>query len=232
MLRARKKITKKELKQDALLEGLYNVESFIKDNSKLVTYGALAFIAIIIVSIMMITSKREAEINATAAVGIAQFKLLSGDFQDAIVRLEDAIRKYPGTDAVEEGTYYLATAFFKSDDKINAEKYFKEYIDEYSNDKVLTASSYAGLGSCNEDKGDFKAAASNYENAVKKAEGRFFREAYSLSAIRDYHNAAMFEEAGKMVENLLKDSDLSSETKSSLDSWKVQLASNSSDKVN
>ena len=128
MLRARKKKTKKELKHDAMLEAIYKVETFVKSYSKKVMYGGVGLIAVIVVSVMMLNSKREAEIRADSAVGIAQYKLLTGDFQDAEVHLEDALRKYPVTKSAREGKFYLANAHYVLGNMEYAEKYYLDFL--------------------------------------------------------------------------------------------------------
>ena len=224
MLRARKRITKKEIKHDAMLETIYKVETYVRHNSKLIIYGGSALLVVIVVSVMMFRSKQEAEINATSAVGIAQYKLLSGDFQDVIVRIEDALRKYPGTKAVKEGRFYLASANFQLGNRQEAEKHFSEYIDSDSNDRILEASAYAGIGAIREDMKDFTAAAENYRKAALTSETPYLSNKYLLSAARNYYYAGNDEDALDVVNNLLNMENAAQNTINEVEYWKSVIS--------
>ena len=223
MLRARKHITKKEIKHDAMLESIFKIETFIKGNSKLVLYGTVAIVAIIVISIMMLNSKREAEVSAATAVGIAQFKLLSGDFQDAVVRLEDATKKYPGTAAIKKGIFYLANANYQLGNINEAEKYFLEFINNDPDDPLLESSSYSGIGSIKEDARDYAGAAIYYQNAASATESNYQIDNFILLAIRNHHKAGNSEVAKELVEDLLGRKELSTEFKIKVDHWKSKL---------
>ncbi|MCH8306048.1 MAG: tetratricopeptide repeat protein [Candidatus Marinimicrobia bacterium] len=220
MLRARKKITKKELKHDAMLEAIYKVETFVKSYSKQVMYGGVGLIAVIVVSVMMLNSKREAEIRADSAVGIAQYKLLTGDFQDAEVRLEDALRKYPGTKSAREGKFYLANAHYLLGNMEDAEKYYLEFLSESSNDPILQSSANSGLAAIKEDSDDHLSAANFYMKASFLSTGTIQSESYMLSSIRNYYKSGDIERAKEMVEDMLADDELSTGTKENAEYWK------------
>ena len=64
MLKARKRITKKELKHDPMLESIYKIETFVREYSKQALYGGGALVAIIVLAVMMYSSKKEAERKA------------------------------------------------------------------------------------------------------------------------------------------------------------------------
>ncbi len=220
MLRARKKITKKELKHDAMLEAIYKVEIFVKSYSKQVMYGGIVFLAVIVISFMMLNSKREAEANADAAVSIAQFKLLTGDFQDAAVRLDDAQRRYPGTKAVIEGKFYLANANYLMGNFEEAEKYYLEFLSESSNNPILESSANSGLGAIKEDNNDHSSAANYYIKASMISPGKTQSEASMLSSIRNYYKSGELDKAKELVTDLLADKDLNAKSKETAEYWK------------
>ena len=220
MLRTRKRITKKELKHDAMLEAIYKVETFVKRYSKQVMYGGAGLLAVIVVSAVMLNSKREAEVKADSAVGIAQFKLLTGDFQDAEVRLEDALRKYPGTKAAREGKFYLANAHYLLGNIEEAEKYYLKFLAESSNDPILESSANSGLAAIKEDNNENLSAANYYMKASVISTVTAQSEAYMLSSIRNYYKSGEIERAKEMVEDMLADEDLNNKTKEGAQYWK------------
>ena len=215
MLRARKRITKKELKHDAMLEAIYKVEIFVKKYSKQVMYGGAGLVAAIVVSVIMLNSKREAEVKADSAVSIAQFKLLTGDFQDAEVRLEDALRRYPGTRAAREGKFFLANAHYHMGNMEEAEKYYLKFLSESSNDPILESSANSGLAAIKEDNNDNLSAANYYMKASVISTGKAQSEAYMLSSIRNYYKSGEIERAKEMIEDMLADETLNNNTKES-----------------
>ena len=224
MLRARKKISKKDLKHDPMLEAIFKIETFFKSYSKEALYGVIGIIALIVVGIIFLNSKSKAEVDAAAAVGIAQFKFMSGDFQDAIVRLEDALRKYPGTKAATQGTFYLGSANYQAGNKDDAERNFRDYLDESQDDRLLAASAYAGIAAVREDKQDYAEAAENYKKAVLKTESQFQIEMYTISAVRNYHKAGNNDIALNLIEDMLSDENISFEAKNSLEFLKSVIS--------
>lgn len=225
MLRARKRISKKELKHDPMLEFIFKVEMFVRNRSRELGYGAIGVVALLIVGIMMMNSKSEAEVDAAAAVGIAQFKFMLGDFQDAIVRLEDALRKYPGTEAATQGLFYLGSANYQAENKDDAEKYFREFLDEGSDDALLVASAYAGIAAVREDNQDYTAAAEYYKKAVTKAESQFQVEMYTISAVRNFHKSGSKEIALELIADMLDDDKVSFEAKNNAEFLKSVISS-------
>lgn len=217
MLRARKKLSKKELKHDPMLESIFRVETFFKTYSKQSLYGFIAIIGLVVVSIILMNSKSEAEVDAASAVGIAQFRFMAGDYQDAIVRLEDALRKYPGTKAASEGTFYLGSANYQAGNKDDAEKSFRNYLEGGSDDPILAASAYAGIAAVREDMFDYAEAAENYKKAVLRTDSQFQIEMYTISAVRNYHKAGNSEIALNLIKDMLADKKTSFEAKSSLE---------------
>ena len=220
MLRARKKITKKELKHDAMLEAIYKIETFVKSYSKQVAYGGIGLLALIVVSVMMLNSKREAEVKAESAVGIAQFKLLTGDFQDAEVRLEDALRRYPGTKASREGIFYLANAHYLLGNMEEAETYYLEFLAERLNDPILESSANSGLAAIKEDNNDNLSAANYYMKASFLSTGTVQSEAYMLSSIRNYYKSGDIEMAKEMVDDMLSNEKLNVRSREDAEYWR------------
>jgi len=225
MLRARKKISKKELKHDPMLEMIFKVETFFRSRSKEIGYGAIGAVALLVVGVMLISSKGEAEVDAAAAVGIAQFKFMTGDFQDAIVRLEDALRKYPGTDAAIQGLFYLGSANYQANNKDDAEKNFRDFLDENTDDALLIASAYAGIAAVREDNEDHAEAAKYYRDAATNAASQFQIEMYTISAVRNFHRSGSSVIALELIADMLDDDKVSIETKSSAEFLKSVISS-------
>ena len=72
MLRPRKRISKREIKEDALVTYYIRVQKFIKQYSKQLNIAFLSFLFIIVVAVLMIRSKRNADITSHAQLGIGE----------------------------------------------------------------------------------------------------------------------------------------------------------------
>ena len=57
MLRPKKKITRKELKKDPVLEKISQIENLVRNQRKLFTYLSIGIIAAILLTILLISSK-------------------------------------------------------------------------------------------------------------------------------------------------------------------------------
>lgn len=186
MLKPKKKITKKQIKRDKLLEVLFKIEVFTKSNIKTLTYAGGALLLILVLSFFFLKSKRTAEIKSASVLGLAQFSYINRDYDDVIVRLSEAVEKYSGTKSAAVGAFYLASSYYEKGEYERAEKYFRKYIDNNTGDEILLSSSYAGIAACYENKSEYLKAAQMYEKAAEKASHKFLRLQYLYSAARNY----------------------------------------------
>jgi outer membrane protein assembly factor BamD (BamD/ComL family) len=149
MLKPKKKISRKEIKKDPVLEKISQIEHLVREKSKVILYVVVAVVILLVLSFAMIRSKQNANRQASGELGMAELALASGDIDNAIVQFEAIVEKNPNTEKAGMATIILGQTHILKDDYEKAETYFWSYIKDYKDDNLLTAAAYNGLGACN-----------------------------------------------------------------------------------
>lgn len=186
MLRPRKKLTRHEIKEDALVTAYSNVRKVIQKNQKIIQYGLLLLIGIIVIGVLMIRSKKSAEKVASEKLSIAEQYYYINEYKKATASFKELIDTYPGAEASGYAAFLLANIYFQQQNYGEAEKYYRLFYDQYSKKGFVAASSLAGIAACMEMKNAFKEAAILYEKAGKSSKNSFSAPFYLKNAARCY----------------------------------------------
>ncbi len=168
MLRPRKKIIKKEIKEDALVTYYFKAQKLFSAYSKQIQIGLISVLVLTVLGVLMVRSKKKAEIEASGKLGPVEQYYYMGDYQRAIPELNTIKDKYSGTPSAGVATFFLANAYVSTGNMEQAEKYYRLYIDNYGQNRAFSASSLAGLAACYESKKQYGQAAKMYEQAGTK----------------------------------------------------------------
>jgi tetratricopeptide (TPR) repeat protein len=223
----RKKISRKQIKEDKLVTSFYEAKSFYQENQSKILIG-LGVIAFVVVAVLWYTNKSN-EDNALASVELNRVMSLydSGNFQEAIdgrtgtniIGLKKIVDSYGGSENGELARIYLANSYYflgKFDEAM-------ENYDDYSgSNKLLVAAALAGKAACFEAKNNFEEAAENYEKAYKVSEFNSLNSDYLLKAGSNFIKVGKFEEA-QAAFDLIKEKYKTSQAFRELDRYLVLL---------
>ncbi len=204
MLKARKRITKRQIKEDKFVTFYFKTQDFIKRNMNKVLIGAGAIVALILITMLILQSKRTAELSASVKLAEANSKLMRGELQPAIDILINMSEDYSGTRSAAHGVYLLAYSYYQKGEFENALKYFRKYLDDYGDDPILTSAAYSGLGASLEQLGRFQEAAQNYEKAALKYSNHFNAPQQLMDAARCYRLVNRYADAKRCYEKLIE----------------------------
>jgi tetratricopeptide (TPR) repeat protein len=171
MLRPKKKISKRELKEDALVTSYVKATGWYEANKKLVGIGALVVAVLVVGSIAFINNRRSSNEKAMTELGMiysyydnTQYAVaIDGVPERNIAGLKSIVDNYGSTSAGELARFYLANCYFqlrRFDEALEA------YDDFSPNSQLLTVSRLAGMAACHEAKGEHGEAASMFEKAA------------------------------------------------------------------
>ncbi|TLY32518.1 MAG: tetratricopeptide repeat protein [Ignavibacteria bacterium] len=215
MLRPKKKITKREIKEDELLMAYARVSAFYYGHKKYVSYAITGLIAVII-GIVIIINNRRAN-NDKAAVELAKVvtlyeaaannpkayqQAIDGQPERGVMGLKTIVDNYGSTESGQLARFYLANAYFNLG---RYEEALKNYENFSGGNKLLEASALAGMGACLEAKGEFDKAASSYEKAAGTVSNTINTPEYLNSAARCYGRAGAKEKAIALLKRLKQD---------------------------
>jgi tetratricopeptide (TPR) repeat protein len=173
MLKPKKKLTKKELKQDTLVTTYAQVTSFYDTHKKQINIGITALVVVIIATMIFLKNRAENNDLATTQLSAIHQYYDNGQYQLAIdgapdrnlVGLKAIVDKYGSSPAGDLARFYLADAYYQLGKYSEALEAFKDCSPSTN---VLKASRYAGIAACYEALNDYKNAARAFEDAAGK----------------------------------------------------------------
>ncbi len=169
MLKPKKKITKKELKEDKFVKFTLQAKTYLDENSKQVFYMVTGIIVVAIVIIVFVYAHNANVEQARGQLGIAQVEYSNLNYDKSITRLESLIESYDGTNEADQGMFLLANILYQKERYEESKNYFEQFIDSYSGSDILLASGIAGLAACYEKEKMFLEAGQTYSRAASTA---------------------------------------------------------------
>lgn len=170
MLKAQKKVTKKELKSDPFFEKMDQFLSFYKRYEKIIwTVIISAVILVVAASFISRSLMRKAD-KAKSQISIAQFYLKGGREDLAIstfAEIRDGLygKRYAGLAAYHLGGIYLQNSNYEE-----AENEYTLFLDSGKGDYLMKATAWAGLGAVAEMRENYTYASECYLKASALSE--------------------------------------------------------------
>lgn len=193
MLQAKRKITKKELKKDPLLESLSQSKSFYNSKKSIINKVGLILVLAIIVSIIISKRIQSNHHSAEEAFGKALISMTSGDEDNGILQLELLIDSYSGTDAAQRSAFLLGKRYYEKGDLLTSTSYLDEYLEEPENqfhDNALFLKA-----SIEKESGNINQYEQLIQSAIKKANNQVEKDYYRISLAHHYMNTLNFTNA-------------------------------------
>ncbi len=210
MLTKKKKLSKKEIKQDKLVELYYKSYNYVTENrQRLMMYGGGLVVLIVLVIFYV---NHRAQQNKAAGIQLAQVMNLydNGAYLEAIegqagtdvLGLKKIVEQYGSTENGETAKIYLANSYNylgKTDDAL---KYYEDYsggIDMYK------AAALAGAAGCYAAKNNYEKAAELYKKAAHVSKNDVLNADYLLHSGINYLSAGKTKDAKEMFDQIKKD---------------------------
>lgn len=203
MLKAQKKLTKKEIKEDKFVEAAMKARAYAEDNYKqvsLITAGVFILFLLIIGYNYVHTQTSE---RSTTLLGQAQLEYQNMNYTKARALLDRLEAEYGGTDAADQGLLLLANLNYQQDKITEAADSYQAFTDNYSGSDILIASGYAGYAACQEKMTNNADAAQFYLKAQKadpnfvEASNYLYLAALNFITVNDF--AAAKNALGKII---------------------------------
>jgi tetratricopeptide (TPR) repeat protein len=210
MLGKKKKLTKKEIKEDKLVKFVYQAENFFeKYKSKVLTYG-IAVVAI--AAAVYFYLNQNAVDNDKASTELSRVMTLydQGAYLEAIegrqgtniIGLKKIVDEYGSTENGEAAKIYLANCYSFLGKQEDALGYYEDYG---GNIDYFKAAALAGRAGYYESKGDYEKAANLYSEASTLSEINAQNADYLLKSGICYIKTGDIEEAKIMFDKIKED---------------------------
>ena len=223
MLQKKKKLSKKEIKQDKLIELYYNFENFFNEyKSKILTYAGIVVVAAAAVYFYL---NHQAEQNEKAGLELsrvmdffnqgAYLEAIEGKEGSNIIGLKKIVEEYDGTENGETAKIYLADCYDYLGNYDEAFKYYKDYDGSIG---FLKATALAGQAGYYAEQKNYEKSADMYLEASKISEINSQNPDYLLRAGINYMKNGNDEEA-KVLFNKIKEDYMTSSANKEVDKY-------------
>ncbi len=219
MLNPRKKMTKKEIKEDKFVEVALSAKAYVEENYKRVSIIVVSVFGIILLLMVWNYMHKQNIEKSSALLGQAQLEYQNLNYSKAKEFIIKLMEEYPGTDAGDQGTFLYANLLYQEKKYSEAMEFYQQFIDSYSGSNILIASGLAGYAACLEQKKNYEEAAEYYIRAQKKAKDFIEADDYlylaglNYTAANDYYKAR---EAFQKIVDDYKSSDHQTDAKAKL----------------
>lgn len=223
MLTKKKKLSRKEIKQDRLVEFYYNTQKYFSENKNLI-YMYLGVLVLVILAVVYFVDQRK-EANEKAGLELSRVMELYdvGSYLEAIegrqgtniIGLKRIVEQYGSSENGETAKIFLANSYAALGRTDEAFEYYKDYsgsIDMYK------AAAFAGQAGYHSFKGEYKKAADLYLRASRVSKQNIMRPEYLLLASINYISAGENSDAKDLLQTI-KDDYKTSQAFSSVDRY-------------
>jgi tetratricopeptide (TPR) repeat protein len=215
MLTKKKKLSRKEIKEDKLISTYYKVYGYFEENrSRLLMYTAI--LAVVVVAVIYYIENRK-EANNTAGLELSRVMSIydSGSYLEAIegrqgtniIGLKKIVEDYGSTENGEIAKIYLANSYNFLGKPDEAVKYYEDYG---GNNKIFKATALAGEAGYYTSKNEYEKAADLYRQASLVSEENVLNPEYMLHAGINYLKVGDTEKAKELFDTIKEDYNTSS----------------------
>ena len=205
MLNPRKKMTKKEIKEDKFVEVALSAKAYVEDNYKQVSIIVLSVFGVILLLMVWNYVHHQNAEKSSVLLGQAQLEYQNLNYSKAKEFINQLMDEYPGTDACDQGTFLYANLLYQEKNYAEAKDLYKKFIDSYSGSNILIASGLAGYAACLEKEENYEEAAEYYMRAQKKAKDFIEAPNYLYLAGLNYTAADDYEDARDAFQKIVDD---------------------------
>ena len=210
MLQKKKKLSRKEIKQDKLIDFFHNAEMYFeKYKNKIFTYAA---ILVVVAAAVYFYLNQKSENNEKAGLELsrimsfydqgAYLEAIEGKQGSNIIGLKKIVEEYDGTENGETAKIYLANCYSYLGNYDEAIKYYEDYSGSID---YFKATSLAGRAGYYASQQNYERAADLYLEASKMSEVNSQNPDYLLNAGIFYLKAGNKEEAKILFDKIKED---------------------------
>jgi tetratricopeptide (TPR) repeat protein len=227
MLTKRKKLSKKEIKEDKLVTTYYKAYGYIQENlNRLAIYAGILVVVILAIVLFANNKKKNNDLAGTELARVMNI-YDSGNYLEAIegragtklIGLKKIVDNYGSTDNGEIAKIYMANAYSYLGKLDDANKYYQDYS---GSNNIFKATALAGQASYQAFKKNYDKAADLYKKAAFVSDEDVLNPEYLLQAGLNYISEGKYSEAKELFAKIKKDY-ATSTTVRQLDQYSILL---------
>ncbi len=210
MLAKKKKLSKKEIKEDKLVTTFYEARTFYDENQTAI-FSVVGIVVALVLAVVLYTGKLE-ESNLSASVELTRvintynaglyLQAIEGKAGTLEIGLAKIVDEYGGSEQGELARIYLANSYFYTE---QYDKAMEAYDDYSGSDNLMVASALAGKAGCYEHQKNYESAAKFYSKAANVSKYVPSNPDYLLNAGINYLKIKNNSEAKTALDRVKKD---------------------------
>lgn len=203
MLTPKKKLTRREIKEDKLVTTWFKATDWLTHHSREVLLAAGGVVVIVGLIILFNWMRTRDEQEASEQFAQARAEYNKQNYTGTIPILEKLVSEHGGSKSAGTAMIYLANAYMQTKDYVNAEKYYQRYLDDGDNDPILSVSAAFGVAAAQEERGELAKAAKLYEEGASDYPESYRAPQLLLHAARCYKQANQPEAARRVLQKII-----------------------------
>ena len=136
MLKPKRKITRKEIKNDPLLETIDSIEAKIQKNKKTYSNAAILVFLVLIGGYIFTNKQNQNKIDSNSALGVAMVAYSNMDYENAKFQFESIRSNFGNTISANLSSYFLGKIAFEKGDFVNSSLHLNDFL-KHSDDDIL-----------------------------------------------------------------------------------------------
>ena len=201
MLKPKRKITKKEIKKDPLLETVYKGQKLFEEKRNFISITAVILFSVFVTVFLVQSIKRNKEDEANKIMSTAMSLYQNDNFSEALLTFDNLISDFENTIDGKKALFYSAKINMNAGRSIEARKFAQDYL-ETGNSSAHTLGSFLILAEINEIAGEFFDAATNYLKASKISNSDIVTNRILIKALSCFILDQDFDQASKIISEL------------------------------
>lgn len=205
MARTRRRISRREMKEDRFILWLYEMSSEIDKHWKTLVAAAVLVVACVAGWYYWTNKQTDDLVEAGKVFAPGQTAMQDNRYEDAIPMFERVVNEFGGTPVALEATIELANAYFQTGDLENARAYYRTYLDEYGGqDAYFWSAARSGLAACDEEEEKYEEAADQYLALADEDPDSYLAPGLLLDAARCFRAAGQNDRARALYDRVVE----------------------------
>lgn len=205
MARTRRRISRREMKEDRFILWLYEMSSEIDRHWKSLTAAVVVVVACVAGWYYWTNMQADDLVEAGKVIAPGQTAMQDSRYEDAIPIFERVVTEFGGTSVAHEATIELANACFQTGDLEKARTYYQTYLDEYgSQDAHYWLAARSGLAACDEEDEKYEEAANQYLALADEDPESYLAPGFLLDAARCFGAADQKDQARALYDRVVE----------------------------
>lgn len=201
---ARKRITKKKLKEDAFVSATFEAGHYVQENLTRLILGTAGVLVLAGMVWMYLNYRREMAAEAELALFKAQNIYINGQYALAASDFERVAEEYSGTAAGKKAVFFAGDSHYKAGDLNQALSQFEQCREKLDKDDPLMLNAIIGQGAVYEELKDFDKSIDHYRQALEKAKYDYQKITILDALSRVLAMAGRNEEALEMMDRIIE----------------------------